>query len=249
VRRWREWIDRRSGLDGVAPLSIFSLQGRDRQAHLLAGGAREEPPRNLSATPACVTERHVIDIIVRSLRSAIMQFGTGMRIDLRTRSGEGWAIRNIKLRMSRKLIYVSGLLACFRCHLDYSPEERAKIFGDSNRRQEVIEHLETIFRLTPLEIVASVLTRYPHLDGTAKKILNSYDEFVGILYPSGQPRSVASSGPAGWGEVSHGGEIASGHAGQYGQKIILHGNAQAAARFHHRENGCDLWSGLRTAYV
>ena len=68
-------------------------------------------------------------------------------------------------------------------------------------------------------------------------------------YPSGQPRSVASSGPAGWGEVSHGGEIASGHAGQYGQKIILHGNAQAAARFHHRENGCDLWSGLRTAYV
>jgi predicted nucleotidyltransferase len=100
---------------------------------------------------------------------------------LRTRSGKGWAIRNIKLRMSRKLIYVSGLLACFRCHLDYSPDESAKLFGDANRRQEVIEHLEAIFSLTPLDIVASVLTRYPHLDGTARKILNSYDEFVGIL--------------------------------------------------------------------
>jgi hypothetical protein len=45
----------------------------------------------------------------------------------------------------------------------------------------VIEHLEAIFSLTPLEIVASVLMRYPHLDGTARKILNAYDEFVGIL--------------------------------------------------------------------
>jgi hypothetical protein len=45
----------------------------------------------------------------------------------------------------------------------------------------VIDHLEGIFRLTPLEIVASVLMRYPHVDGAAKKILNSYDEFIGIL--------------------------------------------------------------------
>ncbi len=89
------------------------------------------------------------------------------------------------------------------------------------------------------------------LEGSERWALALADDNVSIagLYPSGQPRSVASSGPAGWGEVSHGGEIASGHAGQYGQKIILHGNAQAAARFHHRENGCDLWSGLRTAYV
>jgi hypothetical protein len=38
-----------------------------------------------------------------------------------------------------------------------------------------------VFRLTPLEILASVLIRYQHLDEAAKKILNSYDEFVGIL--------------------------------------------------------------------
>jgi len=123
--------------------------------------------------------------VPRFLQNDFARYWRTMAVDFaykpRTRSGKGWAIRNIKLRMSRKLIYVSGLLACFRCHLEYSPGERAKLFGDSNRRQEVIEHLEAMFRLTPLEIVASVLTRYPHLDETAKKILSSYDEFVGIL--------------------------------------------------------------------
>ena len=59
--------------------------------------------------------------------------------------------------MSRKLIYVSGLLACYRCHLDYLPSEREKLYADGNRRQEVIEHLGQIFRMTPLELIASVL--------------------------------------------------------------------------------------------
>jgi hypothetical protein len=123
--------------------------------------------------------------VPRFLQNDFARYWRTMAVDfaykLRTRSGEGWAIRNIKLRLSRKLIYVSGLLACFRCHLDYSPSQRKKVFADPNRRQEVIEHLETIFRLTPLEILASVLIRYAHLDDSAKKILNSYDEFVGIL--------------------------------------------------------------------
>lgn len=83
--------------------------------------------------------------------------------------------------MSRKLIYVSGLLACYRCHLDYSDSDRNQIYADANRRPEVIEHLEEISRKTPLEIVASVLVRYPHLDDASGKILNSYNEFIGIL--------------------------------------------------------------------
>jgi hypothetical protein len=83
--------------------------------------------------------------------------------------------------MSRKLIYVSGLLACYRCHLDYPETERDRVYADANRRPEVIEHREGIFQMTPLEILASVLVRYPHLDEAAAKILNSYNEFVGIL--------------------------------------------------------------------
>jgi len=123
--------------------------------------------------------------VPRFLQNDFARYWRTMAVDfaykLRTRSGKGWAIRNIKLRMSRKLIYVSGLLACFRCHLDYPEEDRALVFGDVNRRPEVIEHLERIFQMTPLEILASVLVRYPHLNEASGKILNSYDEFVGIL--------------------------------------------------------------------
>src|SRR5205807_3314609 len=56
-----------------------------------------------------------------------------------------------------------------------------KVYADEKRRPEVIERLETIFQMTPLEILASVLVRYPHLDEASGKVLNSYDEFVGIL--------------------------------------------------------------------
>jgi predicted nucleotidyltransferase len=123
--------------------------------------------------------------VPRFLQNDFARYWRTMAVDfaykLRTRAGKGWAIRNTKLRMSRKLIYVSGLLACFRCHLDYSEKDRRIIFNDPSRQPEVIEHLEEIFQMTPLEILASVLVRYPHLDEFGKKILDSYDEFLGIL--------------------------------------------------------------------
>jgi predicted nucleotidyltransferase len=123
--------------------------------------------------------------VPRFLQNDVARYWRTMAVDfaykLRARSGRGWAIRNIKLRTSRKLIYVSGLLACFRCHLDFSDEQREALFADASRRQEIIEHLEKIFQGTPLDIAATVLNRFPHLDETAKKILGSYDEFIGIL--------------------------------------------------------------------
>jgi predicted nucleotidyltransferase len=100
---------------------------------------------------------------------------------LRKRSGKGWAIRNIKLRLSRKLIYVSGLLSCYRCHLDFSDADWAGISGDQARHNEIVEHLETVCGETPLEIVADVLLRYPHLDRAASMIFGAYNEFLGIL--------------------------------------------------------------------
>ena len=132
--------------------------------------------------------------VPRFLQNDFARYWRTMTVDfaykLRNRAGKGWAIRNIKLRMSRKLLYVSGLLACFRCHLDYEDDERRRVYGDSRRESEVIERLQSTFEETPLEIVAGVLLRYPHLDESARKILGAYDEFLGILADDTQRRRL-----------------------------------------------------------
>jgi hypothetical protein len=48
----------------------------------------------------------------------------------RDRAGAGWGLRNAKLRMSRKLIFASGLLVCFSANLD--PELNGQISTDKD---------------------------------------------------------------------------------------------------------------------
>ncbi len=60
--------------------------------------------------------------VPRFLLNDIVQFWRTMAVDFaskqRDRAGKGWGLRNAKLRMSRKLIFASGLLVCFSSHLD-----------------------------------------------------------------------------------------------------------------------------------
>jgi predicted nucleotidyltransferase len=123
--------------------------------------------------------------VPRFLQNDFARYWRTMAVDfaykLRNRSGRGWAIRNIKLRMSRKLIYVSGLLACYSCHFEFDHPGKKDIFRDPSRHKEVAEYLQNLFGLTPLEIVAGVLIGKPHLAGAARKIFDSYDGFLGIL--------------------------------------------------------------------
>ena len=48
--------------------------------------------------------------------------------------------------MSRKLLRISGLLACYRCHLDYDDTECVRMYGDPDMKHQVIE------RITPERI-------------------------------------------------------------------------------------------------
>jgi hypothetical protein len=93
---------------------------------------------------------------------------------LRGRSGKGWGIRNIKLRMSRKLLYVAGLLGCFRCHLDFVPQhpDPEALFRNEEFRLAFVDFVSSIFSPPPL---ASFLLQYPGPDGTASKLFGAYD--------------------------------------------------------------------------
>jgi predicted nucleotidyltransferase len=130
----------------------------------------------------------------RFLQNDFARFWRTMAVDfaykLRTRSGKGWAIRNIKLRMSRKLIYVSGLLACYRCHFDYTAEKWAEITASPDRQEQVNDYFQRIFGETPLNILSGVLLRFPHLDEVATQIIGSYNSFLGILADQSQRKHL-----------------------------------------------------------
>lgn len=99
----------------------------------------------------------------------------------RSRFGRGAAMRNFKLRMSRKLIYVSGLLTCFGCELQISVNPRLFPCPAPGGSPECVACLRDFLRLTPLEILATTLLALPHLDATALSLFNSYDQFLGLL--------------------------------------------------------------------
>jgi predicted nucleotidyltransferase len=109
---------------------------------------------------------------------------------LRARSGDKWAIRNIKLRLSRKLLYVAGLLACFHSHLLLDePEERETVYKEESFRPEIVELVHSIFLDSPLDIVSTYSEKLED-DAAVSQVFRAYDEFLGVLLDSGQRKHL-----------------------------------------------------------
>jgi hypothetical protein len=93
-------------------------------------------------------------------------------------TGEKWALRNTKLRFSRKLIFMTSVLACFSWQL-------RKISSESDPIEQTVEaalsHLLSYLSRPPLEILADELLRGSVPSSTCCKIMCSYDEFLSIL--------------------------------------------------------------------
>jgi predicted nucleotidyltransferase len=120
--------------------------------------------------------RFLLNDIARFWRTMAVDFATKQR----DRGGEEWGLRNAKLRMSRKLIFASGLLACFSVNLD--PELQKKISTDINDvRFHLRDHIMNYVKLTPLEILAKSIESYDVSDGTAKVLFGAYTDFLEIL--------------------------------------------------------------------
>jgi predicted nucleotidyltransferase len=125
--------------------------------------------------------------VPRFLLNDIARYWRTMAVDLaykqRTRGGAGFALRTIKLRISRKLIYIAGLLSCFSFEFDDSlPIE---VFR-SNRSLPAIARLKVWMGRSPLEIVAASLLQFPELDVHSKALLCAYDDFLGLLADDGK---------------------------------------------------------------
>ncbi len=121
--------------------------------------------------------------VPRFLLNDIVRFWRTMTVDFvykqREHAGEAWALRDAKLRLSRKLIFVSGLLLCFHCHLEMPAEIRRSL--SENSIPVLVDHLKKDVQSTPLEIVAAALLSSRASGQTARNLLDAYDAFLAML--------------------------------------------------------------------
>jgi hypothetical protein len=126
----------------------------------------------------------------RFLLNDVVRFWRTMAVDyarkVRDREHKGWALRNIKLRLSRKLIFVAGMLSCFDCKLRPRENPESTLFGDAEFRWvPVLGHLRDDTERTPLESLARAVMVYTK-DDTQRRTLGAslftaYDAFLGLL--------------------------------------------------------------------
>jgi predicted nucleotidyltransferase len=130
---------------------------------------RAEPPRR-------IIPHFLLNDVVRYWRTMASDYAAKMW----ERQNEGWGLRNIKLRFSRKLIFIAGLLTCFSFELDPPSEAEAIRQDQANQSVRLATFIRNRLDQPPLELLATILLRMKH-DEVARKLLASYDRFLGIL--------------------------------------------------------------------
>lgn len=98
------------------------------------------------------------------------------------RQREGWGIRNVKLRFSRKLLFIWGLLAAFAGEV-FPAAELQEVQDDDEYFLALANHIAALTDVTPLELLARVVIDSGD-DDLAAAIFSSYDDFLGVLADS-----------------------------------------------------------------
>lgn len=106
--------------------------------------------------------RFLLNDLIRYWRTIAVDFESKMR----ARKGEGWGLRNAKLRLSRKALFAGGLLPVLECY-------RYPV-GD------MLDYLDNRMSVPPLDRLADAFVDRAALD-PGVRALSAYDEFLAIL--------------------------------------------------------------------
>jgi predicted nucleotidyltransferase len=126
--------------------------------------------------------RFLLNDLTRYWRTVTVDFVYKQRAD----EGEKWALRNAKLRMSRKLIFAAGLAIVFRCHLDPAAESARLELRQDRTFGGLTAYLESQFSRSPLEILAQTCWDLKVSTEIAATIFDRYNEFLTILDDAAQ---------------------------------------------------------------
>ena len=98
------------------------------------------------------------------------------------RADKGWALRNAKLRIPRKLTFAKGFLMCLDCELLLS-QSLWKEVGTPKLgmiEEQLVNGCAELVNLTPLDLLSRVLMAL-NSSTTAKQILEAYDHYLGLV--------------------------------------------------------------------
>jgi hypothetical protein len=122
--------------------------------------------------------RFLLNDLTRYWRTVTVDFVYKQRAE----NERKWALRNAKLRMSRKLVFAAGLLRCFFCHLDPAADHaRNALTGPAKDVSALTAYMEQQLLLTPLELVAKACLEHGARPETAHSIFDNYDRFLAIV--------------------------------------------------------------------
>ena len=121
--------------------------------------------------------RFLLNDIVRFWRTMAVDFASKQR----DRGGRGWGLRNAKLRLSRKLIFASGLLICFDCTLDQGLQQKISTESRDISLKHLANHIWEYVNSTPLDIVASLVQKFEVPEESCRQIFSAYDAFMGLV--------------------------------------------------------------------
>src|SRR5690554_710096 len=123
--------------------------------------------------------------VPRFLLNDIVRYWRTMTVDYaakrRERGGAGSAIRKLKLRTSRKLIFASGLVMALSYCVRLSSEGRGSRMKKSERSDELRNALLEQIKRTPLEVLESASSGSPQMQREFERACSHYNDFLRLM--------------------------------------------------------------------
>jgi hypothetical protein len=122
-----------------------------------------------------IVPHFLLNDVVRYWRTIASDYASKMW----ERDREGWGIRNVKPRFSRKLLFIWGLLAAFAGEL-FAPAELHQVENDEQYFLMLADLIRSQTDIAPLELLARVVLEADD-NIVADDIFSSYDQFLHVL--------------------------------------------------------------------